>query len=189
MSRRVQTAVLLALWPFAGTAMGAVDPAAGTTPAAPALALPDAGPVAVRWNDPATFTELRTGAGRRDNTNRGDWVRQLAEHLRASAQPRLAEGERLEVVITDIKRAGDFEPWHDPRYQDVRIVRDIYPPRISLSWRRLDADGRVLDQGERRIVDGGFLVDGTSVNASDPLRHEKRLIDRWVRTQFAHSGA
>lgn len=144
-------------------------------------------PVQVSWTDPAQFTELRHSRNRWE-AERGDWVRQLAEHLQETAAKSLPPGQRLEVLITDIKRAGDFEPWGGMSMRDVRIMRDIYPPRISLQFTRYDAAGAVLDQGERKLADVGYLTQSSFGN--DALRYEKRLIDDWVRQDLRdpHDG-
>lgn len=150
-------------------------------------ALQDTRPVQVAWTDPAQFTELRYSRNRWE-AERGDWVRQLAEHLQQSAAEALPPGQRLEVLVTDIKRAGDFEPWGGISMNDVRIMRDIYPPRMSLQFTRYDATGAVLDQGARKLVDMGYLTQSSFGN--DPLRYEKRLIDDWVRQDLRdlHDG-
>ena len=146
-------------------------------------ALPAQGPVEVRWNDPAGFTEIRRSHNQAES-RRGNWVEALARYLRERAQARLPAGERLEVVITDIERAGDFEPWHGVQLQDVRVMREIYPPRIDLQFRRLGADGAVLAEGARSLTDAGFMYQARA-NDSDPLRYEKQLLDGWLRREIA----
>jgi len=153
-----------------------------TDPDAP-RSLPADGSVDVRWTDPAQFADIRYSGNRREAA-RGDWVTQLAEHLRERASRRLPPGERLEVEITDIRRAGVYEPWHGPRFDDIRIMRDHYPPRMALRFERLAADGRVIASGERALVDGGYLMRSSVIGASDPLRYEKAMIDRWLRTEL-----
>ena len=89
----------------------------------------------------------------------------------------------LRVTVTDVDMAGDFEPWRGPRFDDVRIVKDIYPPRIELRFRLLDANGSVLREGERTLRDSAFLMrDGA--HETDSLRFEKRLLDQWLRKEF-----
>lgn len=157
-----------------------------TDPAAP-RALPADGPVSVAWTDPATFSEIRL-SGNRWEAERGDWVVQLARYLRQRAAARLPAGQTLEVTITDIRRAGNYEDWHGPQANDVRIVRDLYPPRITLHFVLHGADGAVLAQGDRKLSDLGFLQDATRLDDSDPLRFEKRLIDDWLRREFPAEG-
>ena len=71
----------------------------------------------------------------------------------------------MTVTITDIKRAGDYEPWQGPRLDDVRIMRNIYPPRINLQFTVTDAQGQVIDQGERneRVHLRGQVVETAAV--------------------------
>lgn len=151
-----------------------------TDPQAP-RALPADGAVAVRWNDPRTFTELRNSRNRFE-AERGDWVQQLAEHLRRTATKELQPGQALDVTLLDIKRAGDYEPWHGVRASDIRIMRDIYPPTIVLAYTLKGANGGILAEGEATLRDSGYLHGGTGLqSSSDPLRYEKKLLDDWIR--------
>ncbi|ODV12516.1 MAG: hypothetical protein ABT19_11375 [Rhodanobacter sp. SCN 68-63] len=93
----------------------------------------------------------------------------------------LPAGQHLDVVITDVDRAGSFEPWRGPRLSEVRIIKDIYPPRINLSFRLLDAQGKVIREGTRTLRDLGFLTSDTAAARDDSLLYEKRMIDRWLR--------
>lgn len=150
-----------------------------TDPDAP-RALQEQGSIAVRWEDPKTFSEIRHSRNSAE-ARRGDWVEQLAAHLRQQAQRRLQAGERLEVTITDIDLAGEYEPWRGPQFYDTRFIRDLYPPRIALTFKRVAADGAMLAEGERKLSDPGFLMSSsTAGRSSDPLRFEKHLIDRWL---------
>lgn len=157
----------------------ASTPVAGAGPGA----LPQQGPVQVAWDDPTGFREVLYGRDLID-TRRGVWVEQLATHLRTQAERRLAPGERLDVTFLDIDRAGEYEPWLGPRYDDVRMMRDIYPPRITLDFRRVDAAGNVIDEGRRQLSDGAYLSRAGVGRDSDSLRYEKRLLDDWLRREF-----
>lgn len=179
----LRTALAIALT-VAVLAVGSVGAKSRTVtdPDAP-RALPEQGPVSVSWQNPEQFSEIRQSRNRFD-ARRGDWVQQLAKYVRTRAQRQLPPGERLQVDITDIKRAGDYEPWHGPNAQDTRIVRDIYPPRISLTFKRTDAQGNVIAEGERKLSDSGFMYNGSSIGSNDMLRYEKRLLDDWIRKEF-----
>lgn len=178
----VSAAVLLAALATAGAADARVRSV--TDPQAPRALASNAGsPVKVSWTDPAQFTDIRYSRNRWE-AERGDWVNDLASYFQKAAAKRLPEGQQMQVTITDIKRAGDYEPWHGPRLDDVRIIKDIYPPRLSFTWTRTDASGRVIDQGEQKLVDTAFLMSSTSFNDSDPLRYEKRMIDDWLRREL-----
>ena len=79
--------------------------------------------------------------------------------------------------------AGEIEPWHGAQFQDVRIVKDIYPPRIDLSFQLLDAAGTVIKEGQRHLSDMSFLMHIYS-NRSDTRVYEKGLLDDWMRSEF-----
>lgn len=169
--------------------------AALTAMAAPALArndvtdpdkprqLSEDSPVSVAWTDPSTFSDIRL-SGNRWEARRGDWVVQLAEHVRQRAERELTPGASLEVTIRDIRRAGMYEPWNGPRFDHVRIIKDHYPPRIDLDFVLRDAEGTVVADGARELRDLGFLGRAGGASGSDALRYEKQLIDDWLRREL-----
>jgi hypothetical protein len=150
-----------------------------------ALAAPQPLPerIKVTWSDPAAFTDTRDNPGI-DRNRPEEWLNQLARHLSYRADRALAPGERLDVTFTDVKRAGTYEPWRGPRWDEVRIIKDIYPPSIDLHFSVTDANGNVLDQGDRKLRDPAFLSRSPPY-ADDPLRFEKRMLDDWLRREFA----
>ncbi|WP_019703900.1 DUF3016 domain-containing protein [Paracidovorax oryzae] len=143
---------------------------------------PPPGIVSVTYADPAGFSDVRRGAHESEQARRA-WVDALCLYLSETAAAALPEGQRLEVRITDVQRAGGFEPWRGPQAGQVRIVRDIHPPRIVLEFQRLAADGSVLQSGRRELRDPAFM-ERAARGGTDPLRYEKGLIDDWVRQEF-----
>jgi len=167
-------------------AMLAIAPAMARTTVVtdPSLprALPADGPVTVEWTDPGEFSDLRFSNNRWE-ARQGDWVTQLARHLQQQATARLPAGQRMDVTITDIQRAGRYEPWVGIDYSHVRVMRDIYPPRMTLNVRITGADGQVLAEGERKLSDMSYLQNSTPTD-TDNLRYEKRMIDDWLRREL-----
>lgn len=136
----------------------------------------------VNFFEPNKFTDVR-------DTMMGDYERttyldQIRDHLLEQAKYFVPEGHRLSVTFTDIDMAGDFEPWRGVRFDDVRIVKDIYPPRVELSFRLTDAEGNVVKQGKRELRDLSFLMKITMGFRDDSVRHEKALLDDWLRAEF-----
>jgi hypothetical protein len=132
--------------------------------------------------EPEKFTDVR-------DSYMGDYTRttyldQIRDHLLEQAKYYVPEGHMLSVTITDIDMAGDFEPWRGPRFDDIRIVKDIYPPRITLNFRLTDAEGNVVKQGKRDLRDLAFMMKITMSFRDDAVRHEKALLDDWLRSEF-----
>jgi hypothetical protein len=92
------------------------------------------------------------------------------------------EGQSLVVSITEVDMAGNFEPLRT-RLAEVRIVRDVYPPRIDLIFKWTDSGGAILKQGERKLRDLAFMT-GANLYRGDPLRYEKALLDDWLDREF-----
>jgi hypothetical protein len=144
---------------------GAINAAAATTQ--------------VEFVKPESFTDAGRGLPRSTDA---EVLKPLSDHLIRRASQRLAQGQKLEVWITDVDLAGDFEP-HQRYSSEVRIVRDLYPPRIDLRFRLADASGAVVKEGTRTLRDAGFLLH-RSGDSSDALRFEKSMLDRWLEAEF-----
>ncbi|HVR54730.1 MAG TPA: DUF3016 domain-containing protein [Pseudorhodoferax sp.] len=157
-------------------------PPAGGPGGARARADVAAGTVSVTYGDPAGFSDAQDGAHETDAARRA-WLDALSEHLADRAAEILPPGQRLAVQITDVQRAGRYEGWRGPQAAQLRVVRDIYPPRIDLNFQRLGADGQVLQAGTRQLRDLNFLMRPARYT-DDPLRYEKTLVDDWVAKEF-----
>lgn len=151
-----------------------------------ALAAADA-TVKLDWTDPAKFADTRQSMCT-SSIKPEEWLADLARHVESRAASRLAPGQRLAITITDIRRAGQCEPWRGAQASDIRIIKEPYSPRIELRYSVVDASGEVLREGTEALRDLAFLQRGT-MNANDPLRFEKRMLDDWVRKTFASPAA
>jgi hypothetical protein len=114
-------------------------------------------------------------------------LNQLRDHLVSQGARFLTANQRLEIKVTEVDLAGDFEPWRGPNFQDVRIVKDIYPPRVNLEFRLVGADGKVLSEGKRELRDLSYLMT-ISLPTSDPLRYDKEMLSNWLRREFRHAS-
>lgn len=136
----------------------------------------------VNFFEPEKFTDVRDSyTGDYERTSYLDGIR---NHLLEQAKYYVPEGHMLSVTFTDIDMAGDFEPWRGPRFSDIRIVKDMYPPRIALAFRLVDAEGNVVKEGKRELRDLSFMMKITMSFRDDPVRHEKALLDDWLRDEF-----
>lgn len=108
---------------------------------------------------------------------------QLKQHLVTQGARFLAPNQRLEIKVTEVDLAGDFEPWRGANFQDIRVVKDIYPPRMKLEFRLVDADGKAVSEGKRELSNPAFLM-SVVMPTNDPLRYDKELLDNWLRREF-----
>lgn len=159
----------LALW------LGSIAPLIG------AAVTPVESSVSVTFVNPKQFTENRL-YGVQDRFNRIDYLAQLKAYLIKQGQAILKPGQSLHIDITDIRLAGAYEPWRGPQWNYVRIMRDVYPPRIDLNFRLVGKDGKVLREGKRVLRDPAYLNDVSLPAATGAsLYYDKALLRRWLR--------
>ena len=159
--------------------------------AASAIAKDDTAPkpasrTEVIFFEPQNFTDAT------DTYNGGDKSRaavldQLKDYLQQRVPMYVPEGYTLKITITDVDLAGEFEPWRAGALRDVRIVKEIYPPRINLAFKLTNAEGETVKAGERVLRDLTFQMSASPASNNDPLRYEKAMIDEWLRTEFGRN--
>jgi hypothetical protein len=139
--------------------------------------------VEVVYFEPAHFTDARDSYPEGTDKGREAILTELKSDLVKRALPYVAPGQKLTITITDIDLAGDFEPWRGPQWGDVRIVKDIYPPAIELTFQLKDADGNIVKSGKRSLRDLAFQM-RLMINKSDRLRYEKAMLGDWLSDEF-----
>ena len=135
--------------------------------------------VEVIFENPEEYRDIDYGDG---NTRRGIKVHLpiLEKHILKQGKRFLKEGQTLSMTITDVDLAGEYEPWRSPDFDDIRIVKDIYPPRISFSFELKDSEGTVLKSGEEKLVDMSFQY-RVRISSYDDLFYDKEMITDWMR--------
>ena len=141
--------------------------------------------VSVVFDHPEKYTDLKTSCVSGDADTRA-LTGELARFLQEAGARRLADGQRLEITVTNVDMAGDIESWRGPGRCDLRIVKDVYPPRIDLTFRLLGADGAEVRAGARQLRDSNYLTSAAPVTA-DHLRYEKALLRDWLQKELAGS--
>jgi hypothetical protein len=147
----------------------------------PALAFAD-GPVEVKFGDLAKFTDLRVSISTNDRDRQG-LADELRRHIERVAPARLPADQKLSVLITDVDMAGEYPPITGGFSRDIRVIKDVYPPRIDLDFKLVRADGSVEREGHRQLRDAGFMW-STSPVTREQLAFEKALLDAWLQKEF-----
>jgi hypothetical protein len=148
---------------------------------------PVVAPVFTKGNITVTFkdSDKYTDACENESHLTSEYYLQvLAEKLQEVATPLLAEGQKLSVTFTDIDLAGDIR--NDlVNMKDVRLIKEIYWPRLALNFQLLGADGKTIKEGERMLTDMNFMVNIGITDRNEPLFYDKELLSQWVRKEFA----
>jgi len=135
--------------------------------------------VEVTFTDPEKFTDVKDSYFGSDK-GRDATLEEFRDFITKRAEKLLPEGQKLSVNFTDIDLAGDYEPWRGPRGDDIRIVKDIYPPRLKFSYKITDAAGAVIKEEKKEISDLSFQMRLT-IDRQDPISKEKDLLSDWMK--------
>jgi hypothetical protein len=153
---------------------------------ATALAAAEPPVVRVTWLNPVGFTDFGDRRHPEERTVES-YADELGDHLSRRAMRALSPGDRLEITVRDVDMAGAFEPALRASLTDVRILKEIYPPRIDLDYVLARADGS-RHSGRCELVDTNYLTHAKPAG-SDPLRYEKAMVDGWVDTEIRAAPA
>jgi hypothetical protein len=132
---------------------------------------------------PEAFKDFKATCIGMDERTRG-MLADLTRFIRATAARYRSDGGALAITVTDIDMAGEFETWRGPQACRVRVMLDIYAPRIVLDFRLTDRDGKVVRAGHRDLADPLYLTRAVTLS-TDPLRYEKNLLLDWFQKEFA----
>ena len=113
----------------------------------------------------------------------GRWS-EVARYFDSLGVRYLGPQQVLTLEVLNIDLAGKFEWWRKPGFDQVRILRDIYPPRFKLRYRLSEGD-RTLVEGEETVVDPNYLANpAIYFSPSDPLRFDKAMLASWFQARF-----
>ncbi len=107
----------------------------------------------------------------------------LKQALETTAHYRVPDGDHLTLTFSDIDLAGDFEPWHGAQAEDIRIVKDIYPPRFVFTYSLVDATGKVLTAGTEKLTDLAF-TQTLSLDTNDSRHYDKAVLRDWMERKL-----
>jgi Protein of unknown function (DUF3016) len=142
--------------------------------------------VEIIFDHPENFTDVKD-ANLPTDRGRDAILGQIRSFLVERAEPMVPDGETFTMTFTDIDLAGDFEPWRGGQWDNVRIVKSIYPPSFKFTYTVTDSSGKVVKQGSEHLRDLDFLMRITT-DPSDSLRYEKQILDDWLRSNLRDLG-
>ena len=133
--------------------------------------------VQVNFVQPEKFSDIRDNEGFRQP----DLLKGLKDHLITQAGKALP-GRDVRFDVTDVDLAGEVEPFgRHGRW--LRVMRSVTSPAITLTY-EVREGGKVVQHGEAKLRDMDYQNNFNTYSAGDPLRYEKRMLDRWMQHEF-----
>lgn len=139
--------------------------------------------IEVNFKDSDNYRDIRPGNETRKMFKERVF-KQITKQFTESAAE-VAIGHKMVVDITDIDLAGDIDHFYTANHRAMRVVKPIYYPRISFSYRLEDKNGMVIKESEESLKDMGFLDRSSALRYErGGFKYEKRLIDEWFKVSF-----
>ncbi len=137
--------------------------------------------VKVTWTEPGKYRDIYSGnQGKkrfRENT-----FKELEKHLLKLAKV-LPESQLLEIEVLDVDLAGDV---HAGGMHNIRVIKEIYSPRIKFSYKLINADKAVIHSDNVNLKDMNFMMGNSSKYRNKSLGYEKELLDDWFDSTFSN---
>jgi Protein of unknown function (DUF3016) len=146
--------------------------------AATPLSVEAAGSVEVTFVNPERYRDI----GDRNAGRRSGVLKEVESYFDYLGERHLKDGQVLRIEVLNIDLAGHYEPWRF-ELRNVRIMRDVTPPRFRLRYALVDR-GKLLVRAEENVTDMTYLWGAGSTYGDQRLGYEKKMLRDWFRRRF-----
>ncbi|MBL4823287.1 MAG: DUF3016 domain-containing protein [Colwellia sp.] len=133
----------------------------------------------ITWSDYEKYRDIHPGNEGRKSF-REHTFKTFEKHFAKLAE-RLPAGQLLKINVTDIDLAGDT---HFGGINQLRIIKDIFSPRMNFSYQLVNADGSIVTSGEIVLKDMNFMMGSNLKYRNKSLGYEKKMLDDWFADTF-----
>ncbi len=134
--------------------------------------------VKVTWFNPEKYSDIRPASGTRKAYQ--ERVTNAFDKIFVELAEKLPAGFRLEIRVTDIDLAGDVSPMYRLNNSDIRVVKDIYFPRMNFDFVLYDQNKQqVLQESDVKIKDMGFMMSSHLGSQSSEFGYEREMLKKW----------
>ncbi|WNC69110.1 DUF3016 domain-containing protein [Thalassotalea nanhaiensis] len=141
-----------------------------------------AGQAEIDWVDPDKYTDIRPGNESRSKMQKRVF-KELGKHFSELAA-KLPEGQTLKISVTNIDLAGDVRYMVGPNNDTIRIVEDLYFPKMKFDYQLINSDKSIISTAKADIKDMSFNTGVRSSMSSEAFQYEKNMIDDWFYKAF-----
>lgn len=140
-----------------------------------------AGEVSITWQTPEKYTDIRPSSETREAFQ--ERVAKELGEVFVDLAKKLPDDVKWTVTVTDIDLAGDVRPMMRGTANDIRVIKEIYWPRMSLSYRMTDSKGATIAEGQEDIKDMNFMMGMHIPSGHTSFEYEEKMLQDWFRKQ------
>jgi hypothetical protein len=133
-----------------------------------------AGDVKVIWQNPEKYTDIRATHEQQDR-----FQQRLFSHMDkvfTDLAQTLPADSQLEITVTDFDLAGDIPPMLAGRINEVRVIKDIYSPKIAFTY-SFSHNNQIIS-GNESIRDLNFMSGISRSFRSDEFYYEEKMLKK-----------
>ena len=140
----------------------------------------NAAEVEVEWQNSDKYRDVYAGSGSNSKFKKETFA-MLDKHF-ALLAAKLPQGYSLKVQVNDLDLAGDI---HHGGMNQIRIIKDIFYPRIKFSYQLLSAQKEIVAENDVNLKDMNFMMSSSMRYSHSRLSHEKKMLDKWFSQTFS----
>ncbi len=137
-----------------------------------------AGEAKITWQNPDKYSDIKSG-----NQGQKSMLRSIDKSFGkefTELAAKLPAGYQLLVTVTDLDLAGEVDPIPSRMMDQIRVLKDIYFPKITFDYQVLSAGGVAVLEGKAvTLKDMQYLSGTRSAKSSDSYYYERKMLREW----------
>ena len=140
-----------------------------------------AGEAKVSWQEPEKYTDIRPSNESRDSFK--EKVFKEFNAMFSTMAKKLPDGYQMEVTVTDLDLAGDVNGMYSRLGRDIRVVKELYWPRMSFSYILKNEKNEVVSAAKEDLKDMNFMSSIGIHSSGNSFDYEEKMLNDWFRAQ------
>lgn len=134
--------------------------------------------VKVTWLNPEKFSDIRPASGTRKVYQ--ERVMKAFDKMLGELAEKLPAGYSMEINVKDLDLAGDVNPMYRLDNTDIRVIKEIYFPRMKFDYVLFDQNKQPIQQeSDVKIKDMGFMTSSHIGYQSREFAYEREMLKKW----------
>jgi hypothetical protein len=136
--------------------------------------------VKVSWQNPDKYTDIRPSSGTKKAYQQR--VINAFDKIWAGFAEKLPAGHTLQINVKDLDLAGDVNPMYRIDHNDIRVIKEIYFPRMTFDYQLSDATGKIVAaEQDVKIKDMNFMSSSNIGIGNTEFVYERQMIKSWLQ--------
>ncbi len=137
-----------------------------------------AGEAKITWQNPDKYTDIKSG-----NQGQKSMLKSIDKSFSkefTELAAKLPAGYQLLATVTDLDLAGEVDPIPSRTMDQIRVLKDLYFPKMTFDYQVLNAGGVVVLEGKAvTLKDMQYLSGLPSTRSSDSYYYERKMLRDW----------